>query len=116
MDESLHRRRNPRLMLGITAEFISLEGRQPVTLQDLSATGAKIQLGGLQPSKRGILRWMEFEVLAEVKWRREGWCGLIFDRPISNACLFQTRINAPGLIAEEQRNRHSHARDFVSGR
>lgn len=115
MDSQVHRRQFPRLMLGITAEFIGLEGRQRVMLQDLSATGAKIQLMRPDSGPRGILRWLDYEVFAEVKWRRSGWCGLIFDPPISNACLVRTRLAAPGLIAEEKRNRHSHARDFVGG-
>ncbi len=116
MEQALHRRQNPRLMLGIEAEFISLEGREPVTLQDLSATGAKIQVQRGRPTRTGILRWMDVEVLGEIVWRRDDWCGVVFDRPISNACLVRTRTAAPGLLAEAQRNAFSHARDFVNGR
>lgn len=102
-------------MLGIEAEFISLEGRHPVTLQDLSASGAKMQVARGRPTASGILRWMDLEVFGEIKWQRGEWCGIVFDRPISNACLVRTRRAAPGLLAAERRNATNHARDFVNG-
>lgn len=100
----------------IEAQFLGLTGRQVVTLQDLSATGAKIRAEDFPDAKRGILSWMHFEVFGEIKWRRGAWVGMVFDRPISLACLLETRSAAPGLLAEERRNINRHARDFVDGR
>lgn len=102
-------------MLGIAAEFYALEGRHAVILQDLSATGARIELKGDRPSAQGFLRWMGYEVFADIRWRRGKWCGMAFDRPISNACLFATRTATPQHLAQDRENAAKHARDFVNG-
>jgi hypothetical protein len=115
MDRTIHRRQCPRLMLGIDAEIISVEGRQPVVLRDLSETGAKIQLTRKTPMSRGIMRWLRYEVFGEVVWQQDGWCGLLFDRPISPACLFDTRVAAPGLVHDERKEARRYAMAFVAG-
>lgn len=109
------RRQAPRLNLGITAEFVCLEGRQSVVLEDISATGAKFSFARHRPLSKGILRWLGYEVFGEIQWVRDGHCGILFDRPISAACLFATRTAAPGAIIQERANANSHARDFVRG-
>ncbi len=116
MDRTLHRRQNPRLLLGIEAEFICMNGRQPVVLQDISATGAKMEVTQRPPTARGFLRWMDFEVFGDVKWRGGNQCGIIFDRPISNACLVETRRSVPSVLMQQRRDADRHARDFVLGR
>lgn len=115
MDRSLHRRQSPRLSLGVEAEFICIGGRQQVLLQDISATGAKLERLHRQPTANGFLRWMDFEVFGDIQWRGAGRCGIVFDRPLSTACLIQTRSAAPGVLREQQRNANSHARYFVLG-
>ena len=116
MDRIPHRRAHPRLCLGIAAELIGLSGTQRVILQDLSATGAKVQLQSPKAISKGVLRWLNFEVFGDIAWQQDDWCGLNFDRPLSNGCLFDTRAAAPGLLAIARRNRFRHAEDFVKGR
>lgn len=115
MDRTNHRREHPRLLLGIEAKVIGLDGPQSVILQDISATGAKVQLARAEPLSKGILSWWNYEVFADVVWRDGYWCGLRFERPISNQCLVATRAAAPDLIHDAERNRNSHAEDFVNG-
>lgn len=116
MDREPHRRRNPRLALGIDAEFICLDGRQPVLLQDISATGARIAFLHRQPTANGFLRWINYEVFGDIKWRGRDECGIVFDRPISNACLLQTRSATPNLLLQQRLDADRHARNFVLGR
>ena len=115
MDRTIHRRAHPRLNLGIEAKFISLDGPETVILQDLSATGAKIQLARDEPLSKGILVWMDYEVFGDILWRDAFLCGISFDRPISNSCLVATRAAAPGLIKDASLSTARYAKDFVSG-
>lgn len=116
MDRANHRREKPRLNLGIEAKIMGLDGQQSVVLQDISASGAKVQLAKAEPLSKGILTWLTYEVYADVVWRDGHWCGLKFDNLISNQCLVETRAAAPGLINDARRNKNRHAEDFVSGR
>lgn len=111
-----HRRHSPRLNLGIDAELIGLNGRQTVTLQDLSATGAKLQLNQPDVISQGFLRWMSLEAFGDVVWQKEDWCGMAFDRPIDPAWLYETRRAAPGLLRDAERASYRYAEDFVRGR
>lgn len=114
MDRTTLRRATSRLLLGIDARFVSLEGTQLVVLQDISATGARIEIER-SPSSRGFLQWMGLEVFCEIQWRRGKECGLEFDRPISKECLFATRQAAPALISSKMNSQTQHAREFVAG-
>ena len=115
MEGMQQRREHARLRLGIEAELVGLNGRQAVVLQDLSATGAKVQLRNPARIDRGILSWFHFEVFGEVVWQRNGWCGMAFDRPLSDGCLFETRDAAPGLQAEARLSVARYAQEFVNG-
>lgn len=116
MDRIEHRRENARLRLGIEAEFISMDGRQAVLLQDLSATGAKVQFPSSHSFAQGILSWMRYEVFCDVMWIDGEWSGMQFEKPISRSCLLETRAAAPRLVQDAANASHRHAEDFVSGR
>ena len=115
MDRTTPRRQNSRLLLGIEAEFIGMDGPEAVMLQDLSATGAKLQFAQPHSHRQGFLRWMRYEVFGDIVWIKGAWCGIQFDRPISQACLLDTRSAAPGLIQDAKNSTYRDAEAFVKG-
>ena len=115
MEALPHRREHARLRLGIGAIFIGLDGAQAVVLQDLSQTGAKLLLEHAQPISRGFLRWLDYEVFAEVAWRRGRWCGVQFDALLSKDCLFATRAAAPAAAKASKILLLQHAEEFAQG-
>jgi hypothetical protein len=111
-----HRRGTPRLRLGIEARFTSLEGAQPVLLQDLSKTGAKLLLADEKVSSSGFLHWLQYEMFAELAWRKGRWCGVQFDEPVPEDWVLGTRAEAPALAEERDKRLRQFAQKFVEGK
>ena len=72
-----------RLRLGLPASLILTHERRPCVLENISATGACIR--GEQPIPKGttvILCFHLLRIYSAVKWTRESFCGLHFDKPL----------------------------------
>jgi PilZ domain len=115
-DASTGRRRHSRLRVCLTARLITLGGTLPITLLNLSFTGARISLGtaSVQRGASAVLTWSGFEAFCKVAWVQGGHCGLDFDEPLRPDMLIATRDLAdvtPGVDA----NRVA-ARDWAVGR
>ena len=108
------RRGKARLRAGIAAELVSVNGRQKVSLVDLSQTGARLRVHDSEPLGRGVLKWMDFEAFGSVV-RREGKdIGLQFEYPIDLAWVLDTKewLSVRPRGKDEVRE---FARDWVHG-
>jgi hypothetical protein len=110
------RREHSRLRLGINAKILGFDGPELVILYDLSKTGAKFLLEHDHAISKGVLGWLDFEAFGEVVWQKGRWCGMQFDKPITDVCLLETREASPALKAEAEEELRQHAKDFVTGK
>ena len=108
------RRRHSRLRLNLAGRLITLDGTLPVTLLDLSRTGAKIIVGrGVVRCGDAVLTWHRFEAFCTVAWIGGQQCGLDFDEPLPEDLLHKTRSVAD---ADPDRNAsRAAARAWASG-
>ena len=95
-DASAGRRRHSRLRVNLPAQLITLEGRLPGTLIDLSFRGAKVVQGSAELRRRAsaVLTWGSFEAFCTVAWTRGHSCGLDFETPLKPQMLIATRALA----------------------
>ena len=114
-EEVAFRRAAPRLKLAIDGMFMGLNGRQAITLLDLSRNGAKVAFAEPPREKAGFLSWMEFETFGDVMWREGLYVGLKFDRPISERCLASTRERVGDGDAYRHEQLLKQAREWVQG-
>jgi len=111
------RRRHSRLRVCLPARLITLDGILPVTLLDLSFSGAKIALGSrtLRVGAEAVLTWGDsFEAFCSVAWLHDGGCGLDFDEPLRSNVLIATRDMADATPRTDARR--VAAEDWVAGR
>ena len=94
------RRAYPRLHVEIDAYLDTLDGRQKVSLVDLSQAGAHIALSEPQAVKEGVLSWLGFDTFAMAAWQNEDEVGLQFDRLLPLHYMVQTRQRAPTLVLD----------------
>ncbi len=113
--ETTFRRSEPRVKLAIDAIFMGLNGRQQVTLLDLSGEGAKVAFNEPPKEKAGFLSWMEFETFGDVVWREGLYVGLKFDRKISEASLANTRARITDGDAYRHEQLLKQAKEWVEG-
>ena len=111
--EPFHRRGSSRLRLAAPANFTGYEGKQNVTLLDLSQTGAKLAFNEPPESPAGFISWMGFETFGEVVWREGLYAGFEFDETIPIEWLLQTRHRADHIGQEEYANTLKAAREWV---
>lgn len=109
------RRAEPRVKLAIEAVLMGMEGRQRVTLLDLSRSGARVAFEEPPAEKAGFLTWMEFETFGDVVWREGLYVGLKFDRPISQECLELTRERVGDGDAYRHEELLKQAKEWVEG-
>lgn len=76
------RREARRVKIAVDGHLLGYEGRQAITVLDLSQTGAKVAFEEPPREKAGFISWMEFETFGDVVWREGLYVGLQFDRPI----------------------------------
>jgi hypothetical protein len=81
----------------VTAAIHTVNGRQRITLLNLSESGALLQLKDGEPFDRGVLRWIDYEAFGTVVWRDGQRIALQFDEPIDRAWLLDTRERLPAL-------------------
>ena len=108
------RRGKARLRTGIPAALVTMDGRQGITLVDLSETGAGILVADPGHIAGGVLQWMGYEVYGAVVRRLGEDVGLQFDTPIDPAWVLETRAWLPNLNDERGQLRR-FARDWVGG-
>lgn len=105
----------PRLRLAAEAVFIGLDGRQRVTILDLSQAGAKVAFEEPPCEKAGFISWMEFETFGDVVWREGLYVGLKFDRKIPQAWLETTGERCAHIDEYEHARMMQVAREWVQG-
>jgi hypothetical protein len=108
------RRGKARLRTGIPAALVTMDGRQDITLVDLSETGAGILVADPGHIAGGVLQWMGYEVYGAVVRRVGEDVGLQFDAPIDPAWVLETRAWLPELTDEKGRLRR-FAKEWVGG-
>jgi hypothetical protein len=94
------RRAYSRLHVGIDAYLDTLEGRQRVSLVDLSQAGAQVTLSQPEHVKEGVLSWLGFDTFAIAVWQNENEVGLQFDKLLPISYIVETRKRAPSLVLE----------------
>lgn len=86
------RRRHSRLRTRLPTRLMTLTDTYHVTMFDLSFSGARVAIDGfVRPGGEAVLCWGGFEVFANVAWCSGGYCGLIFEEPLSGNVLIATR-------------------------
>lgn len=108
------RRGKARLRTGIPAALVTMDGRQDITLVDLSETGAGILVADPGHIAGGLLQWMDYEVYGAVVRRVGQDVGLQFDAPIDPDCVLDTRAWLP-MLADQKGQLRRFARDWVRG-
>ena len=61
-----------------------------MTLEDLSVSGACLRLQHPRPLATAKLCWLGFEVFGRSVWNDGIRCGMVFEEPLSEACLAQS--------------------------
>ena len=108
------RRRKARLRVGIPASLVTLDGRQDISLVDLSETGARLKVDDPDKIGSGVLNWLGFEAFGSVVWRRGHTVGVHFDSPIDHDWVLSTREWLPRLPTSKEELKR-FARDWVNG-
>lgn len=110
------RRSNARLRLGIPARLILISGNCECLLKDISARGARICLAELpRRGSSALLRIGQFEVFSEVKWVRDGHCGLLLADPLSDENLLELRGIANSYPDYDRAAQVCRTHDWVMG-
>jgi hypothetical protein len=108
------RRRKARLRVGIPATLVTLDGRQDISLVDLSETGARVKVENAETIGNGVLHWLGFEAFGSIVWRRGQTVGIHFDSPIDSDWVLTTREWLPKLPSSKEELKR-FARDWVNG-
>lgn len=110
------RRSYARLRLGIPARLILISGNCECLLKDISARGARISLAELpRCGSSALLRIGQFEVFSEVKWVRNGHCGLLLADPLSDENLRELRGIADSYPDYDRAAQARRTHDWVMG-
>ena len=104
------RRSYPRLRLDCDARLISRHGTWPVRLHNLSSTGAHISCTTTEQPSWCVLKWLNYEAMADVVWVRGKFMGLQFDAPIPDDWVLGTRERAPDVPEASKLPVHRHLR------
>jgi hypothetical protein len=114
--QALHRRKKPRLRVGIPARLETLYETVQVTLIDLSQTGAKMEIPDRRLAGSAVLNWLSFEALGDVMWQEGDLAGLQFDPSVPLDYLLATRELAPNVVAKQHLDARAAAAAWVWGR
>ena len=108
------RRSKARLRTGIPAALTTMDGRQEISLVDLSESGAGLVVRDAWRINGGVLKWMDYEVYGTVVRRGDKDIGLRFEEPIDPDWVLETRKWLPAL-ADDKAEIRRFARDWVKG-
>lgn len=93
------RRVEPRANIVLPASVEALDGRQSISLIEVSRSGARLEGADLPAIGKGvILRCGKLDTFGTVVWAVDGRCGVAFDEPISTQELIEIRHLA--VVAE----------------
>lgn len=109
------RRGKARLRAGVPAVLITMNGRQVVSLLDLSESGAGLVVKDGWRLNGGVLKWMDYEVYGKVVRRSGENIGLLFDEPIDAAWVLETRAWLPQLRRARDPFRRSAMEKLADG-
>ena len=109
------RRGKARLRAGVPAVLITMNGRQVVSLLDLSESGAGLVVKDGWRLNGGVLKWMDYEVYGKVVRRSGDSIGLLFDEPIDAAWVLETRAWLPQLRRARDPFRRSAMEKLADG-
>ena len=109
------RRSQSRLRTRTAARLVTLEGNYNTVLLDLSLAGARVQApaNALRPGSHAVLNWGRFEAFGTVIWAGTSQVGIMFDHPLREATLIETRQE--GFLPSEAELQRIRAREWVSG-
>jgi hypothetical protein len=113
--QSEFRRQQMRVRLAADGAFLGLDGRQTITVLDLSQIGARVAFQEPPWEKAGFLSWMEFETFGDVMWREGLYVGLKFDRPIPFEWLVKTSERVTDADAYRREVLLNQAKAWVEG-
>jgi len=89
------RRAEPRAYIQLPASVEALDGRNSVSLLDVSRTGARLEAADLPAvGKDVVLRCGAIDTFGTVVWNISGRCGVHFDAPIGRQDLMALRAVA----------------------
>jgi hypothetical protein len=90
-------RRANRERVVLAAAAVTLQGSQPVVVEDVGSTGAKLRGRGLPATgQEMIIKIGNMDVLASVAWSKRDECGITFDAPLDPASV--TQLKAEGQL------------------
>lgn len=114
-NDASFRRSEPRVKLAIDAVLMGMDGRQEITLLDLSLAGAKVAFNEPPKENAGFISWMEFETFGDVVWREGLYVGFKFDRPIPQQWLMLTRERVGDGDTYRHEQLLKQAKEWVEG-
>lgn len=92
------RRVEPRAYIQLPASVEDLNGRNSVSLLDVSRTGARLEAATLPEAGKGVvLRCGSIDAFGTVVWNVTGRCGVHFDEPLGGRDLVALRAVAVAL-------------------
>jgi PilZ domain len=114
---TIGKRSESRLRVRLPARLAALDFSLPVTLCDLSKSGARIESAGL-PLKccDVVLTWREFEAFGRIMWSHSGETGIGFYDPIPPEWLIATRdLGEVDHRKDYRESNRRHAQEWVRG-
>lgn len=114
-EKIVHRRSAARLRLATDAHFMGLERRQPITLLDLSQTGARFAFVNPCVEKAGFIQWLGFETFGELVWQEGLYVGMAFDEVMDHAWILETRERCQHVDQARREKVLKAAREWVAG-
>jgi hypothetical protein len=109
----VHRRKHPRLRLGIPARLETIHGTREVDLLDLSQSGARLDAAQFPRVHTAVLHWLRWEALGDIVWQEDGLLGMTFDEPLSAEAVLTTRELAPLVVGDAAAS--EAAREWATG-
>lgn len=115
--QKIGRRRDSRLRLRIPAKIETTFGTLPVTLLDLSQSGAHVfSTEPLATTGDAVLTWLHYEAFGRIVWFCGPQAGLEFDKLLAPSTLLTTRdIGEQTIAREERRETFEAARAWYNG-
>jgi len=94
----LIQRAHPRLRVRVPARLISFDGFLPVTILNLSHSGARIRTFRPVTFREAELQWLDYEAFGQIVWQASDVFGFAFESRLPVRCLMDTR-NIPAELA-----------------
>ena len=96
-DTTHGRRQSSRLRLVLEGRLITHRGSYPVRIDNLSREGAHLSRARQDDFTRCVLQWLGHEAMGQAVWMKDGYCGVLFDKPLAEAVILATRGQFPDV-------------------